>query len=174
VLYSMAVIELAKPGQEATTYELIVTVGNAALLVNGVVSTQLLTPFKGVACNDDDNETGCGDSTVDTDSPSAFKDSGGPWRFTQYCLVLQAISVVSVVVFARFLPRSKQMCHDWKEMGEKMGTSDTRGKVTLAIVTITMLVSQYACHVNGCFRTNKQSIRVVCGCSTELWAPFSC
>lgn len=45
VLYSMAVIELAKPGLEATTYELIITVGNAALLVNGILSTQLLTPM---------------------------------------------------------------------------------------------------------------------------------
>lgn len=46
VLYSMAVIELAKPGQEATTYELIVTVGNSAILLNGILSTQLLTPMK--------------------------------------------------------------------------------------------------------------------------------
>ena len=42
----MAVIELAKPGLEATTYELIITVGNAALLVNGILSTQLLTPLQ--------------------------------------------------------------------------------------------------------------------------------
>jgi hypothetical protein len=137
----MAVIELAKPGQEATTYELIVTVGNAALLVNGVVSTQLLTPFRGVACDDDDNTSGCGDNTVDTDSPSTFKDSGGPWRFTQYTLVLQSISIASVFIFARFLPRSKQMCRDWKEEGERLGTSDLRGKVTLAMVVITLLVS---------------------------------
>jgi hypothetical protein len=30
VLFSLAVIELARPGQEATTYELIITVANSA------------------------------------------------------------------------------------------------------------------------------------------------
>lgn len=136
----MAVIEVAKPGQEATTYELIVTVGNAALLVNGIVSTQLLSAFHGAACDDDDNPGGCGHNTVDTSSPDTFKDSGGPWRYTQYTMVLQSISIVSVLMFARFLPRSKQMCHDWKLEGEKLGTSDFRGKVTLAMVLITLLV----------------------------------
>lgn len=138
----MAVIELAKPGQEATTYELIVTVGNAALMVNGVVSTQLLTPFRGVACNDDDTASGCGSNTVDTDSPETFKDSGGPWRFTQYTMVLQSISVISVFLFTRFLPRSKKMCRDWKELGEQLGTSTRRGQITLAIIVITLLVSE--------------------------------
>ena len=37
----MAVIELAKPGQEAITYELIVSVANAALTVTVVLATQL-------------------------------------------------------------------------------------------------------------------------------------
>jgi hypothetical protein len=50
----MAVIELAKPGQEATTYELIITVANSASLLNGILSTQLLTPmnvrFNDIVC----------------------------------------------------------------------------------------------------------------------------
>ena len=57
VLFSMAVIELAKPGQEAITYELIVSVANAGLTVTVVLATQLLTPFNAVTCsypNDDD------------------------------------------------------------------------------------------------------------------------
>ena len=37
VLYSMAVIELAKPGQEATTYELITTVGKKNYYLSGLV-----------------------------------------------------------------------------------------------------------------------------------------
>ena len=41
VLFSMAVIELAKPGQEAITYELIVSVANSALTVTVVLATQL-------------------------------------------------------------------------------------------------------------------------------------
>jgi hypothetical protein len=62
VLYSMAVIELAKPGQEATTLELIVTAGNAALVFNGIVSTQLLFPTNSVGCSDDDSN--CPSDTV--------------------------------------------------------------------------------------------------------------
>ena len=138
VLYSLAVIELAKPGQEATTYELIVTVGNAAQLVNGVVSTQLLVLFHGVACNDDDSPEGCDSSTVDTTSRDTFNDSGGPWKFTKYTMVLQSISILVVLVFTRFLPRSKQECHDWKKEGDLLGTSDLRGKITLAMVVVTL------------------------------------
>ena len=48
----MAVIELAKPGQEAITYELIVSVANAALTVTVVLATQLLTPFDSVTCTE--------------------------------------------------------------------------------------------------------------------------
>ena len=91
VLYSMAVIELAKPGEseilsliqqtnlsfyelfslhyggmEATTYELIVTVGNAAITLNGVICTQLLYPFKASGCTDDD----CPSDTVQVCSTS--------------------------------------------------------------------------------------------------------
>lgn len=51
VLFSMAVIELAKPGQEAITYELIVSVANAALTVTVVLATQLLAPFHSVTCD---------------------------------------------------------------------------------------------------------------------------
>ena len=47
----MAVIELAKPGQEAITYELIVSVANAALTVTVVLATQLLSPFDSVTCD---------------------------------------------------------------------------------------------------------------------------
>lgn len=41
VLYSMAVIEVSKPGQEATTYELVITVNNAAIALSGVLATQV-------------------------------------------------------------------------------------------------------------------------------------
>ena len=42
VLFSMSVIELSKPGQEATTYELLITVCNASLQFSGIVATQML------------------------------------------------------------------------------------------------------------------------------------
>lgn len=140
----MAVIELAKPGQEATTYELLVTVGNSAILLNGIVSTQLLTAFQGVACTNDD-DAACGSHTVDTSSPDAFKDSDGPARFTRYALVLNSISIVAVCCFVWFLPRNKDECHAWKEEGEKLGTSEKRGRITLALVVIVMVVSWYDC-----------------------------
>ena len=41
VLYSMAVIEISKVGQEATTYELVITVNNAAIALSGVFATQV-------------------------------------------------------------------------------------------------------------------------------------
>lgn len=138
----MAVIELAKPGQEATTYELLVTVGNSAILLNGIISTQLLTAFQGVACGSDDDTATCSSDTVDTSSPQAFKDSDGPARFTRYNLVLNSISIAAVCCFVWFLPRNKDECHEWKEEGERLGTSETRGRVTLAMVVIVMVVSK--------------------------------
>ena len=52
VLYAMAVIELAKPGLEATTYELIITIGNSAMFLNTIIATQMLYPMKTTACLD--------------------------------------------------------------------------------------------------------------------------
>ena len=69
----MAVIELARPGQEATTYELIVTVGNAASVVNGIISTQLLTPMHSVGCDDDSGQ--CSSDTVVVTSKSSYENS---------------------------------------------------------------------------------------------------
>ena len=136
----MAVIELAKPGQEATTYELLVTVGNSAILVNGIIATQMLTAFNGVACGSDDDAATCGSDTVDTRSREDFNNSNGPERFTQYTLVLNAISVGAVLAFVRFLPRNKEECHEWKAEGDRLGTSQLRGWATLAMVVVTLLV----------------------------------
>ena len=121
VLFSMAVIELAKPGQEAITYELIVSVANSALVVNVVVATQLLTPLDAVSCTEggaDDDGT-CARDQVNTYSKSAYDDSHGPRRFTVYTLVVLAISLVSMLFFTPFLPRTKAECAEWKERGEQ-------------------------------------------------------
>ncbi len=137
----MAVIELARPGQEATTYELIVTVGNAALTANGVISTQLLTPMKSVGCDDDYGN--CPSDTVVVTSPSSFDSSDGPNRFTQYTLLLTGISIGACLIFTRFLPSSKDECHEWKMLGERMGTSKKRGimALLLAIITVGVRIS---------------------------------
>ena len=137
----MAVIELAKPGQEATTYELLVTVGNAAILVNGIIATQLLTAFNGIACGSDDDAAECSSNTVDTSCRQAFDNSQGPKRFTHYTLVLNSISIGAVLLVVTFLPRNKEDCHEWKEVGEKLGTSERRGLITLAMVAVTLIVS---------------------------------
>lgn len=134
VLYSMAVIELAKVGQEATTYELIVTVGNAAITANGVVSTQLLYPMKAVACTD----SNCASDTVDVNSVDSYNDSDGPARFTNYTLLLTGISCVASLIFTRFLPASKEECQEWKQKGEEMGQSTTRAKIALFLTVCTV------------------------------------
>jgi hypothetical protein len=95
----MPVIELAIPGLEATTVELISTLGASAHLVqqflfNHIISTQLLS----------DN--------VGYDDDSSFEESNGPQRFTFYTLVLTAISLCATFVFLPFLPASKEECLD--------------------------------------------------------------
>ena len=135
----MAVIELAKPGQEATTYELIVTVGNAAATVNGIISTQLLTPMNSVGCDDDYGN--CPSNTVVVTSKSSFDSSDGPSRFTNYTLLLTGVSIGATLLFTPFLPSSKDECHEWKLIGEEMGSSTTRGYITLAMAVITVGVS---------------------------------
>lgn len=134
VLYSMAVIELAKPGLEATTYELIVTVGNAALMINGIIATQLLVPLKVVGCSDDAGD--CPSDSVDLSSVQAYRDTDGPRRYTNYTLVLLAINMVATIIFVPFLPSSREECQRWQALGEQMGTSKRRGQVTLGISVV--------------------------------------
>lgn len=130
----MAVIELAKPGQEATTYELIITVGNAAILLNGVLSTQLLTPMKAAGCDDDSGN--CGADTVVVTSKQSFNDSDGPARYTNYTLLLTGISILGAIIFTPFLPKSKEECHEWRDLGEKLGTSLMRGKLSMGLAVV--------------------------------------
>lgn len=139
MLYSMAVIELAKPGLEATTYELIVTVGNAALTLNGIISTQLLTPMKSVGCDDDYGD--CASDTVVVTSKESFQNSDGANRFTNYTLLLTAVSLTACYIFTRFLPASKDECREWKLQGEQLGDSTPRGRLALCMAVVVMGVS---------------------------------
>ena len=93
--------------------------GNAALTINGIIGTQLLTPMKAVGCDDDDG--GCSSNTVIVTSKSSFNSSHGPERFTNYTLVLLSLSVGSCLIFTRFLPSSKDECHVWRRQGELEG-----------------------------------------------------
>lgn len=137
VLYSMAVIELAQPGLEATTYELIVTVGNSAQFFNGIVSTQLLTPLKASSCND--GLDACPSNTVVTSSTETYEASDGPNRFTQYTLVITMIGLASCCLFTPFLPASQEQCKAWRKKGDLMGASVLRGKIALTLSAITIL-----------------------------------
>jgi hypothetical protein len=138
----MAVIELAKPGQEATTFELIISVGNAALLMNSVIATQLLTPLKSTACNDE-NQQNCSNDSVNVSSPQAFNATNGPFKYTVYMITLMSISIIACLVFTPFLPRSVEDCHALKERGEKLGQSSKRGYFALFISMATLSVSLF-------------------------------
>lgn len=137
VLYSMAVIELAKPGLESTTYELIITVGNAALLVQSIIATQLLVPLKATGCDDDGH---CPSNTVNTSSLQAFNNSNGPEKYTLYTIILVIISIIATLIFTQFLPNSRNECQEWKVLGNQRGNSEIRGKITLTLAFITISV----------------------------------
>ncbi|CAM9659315.1 unnamed protein product [Ectocarpus fasciculatus] len=132
VLYSMAVIELAHTGLEATTYELMVSVGNASLTVAGILGTQLLWPVNANGCEEDD----CPSNSVDVTSEEAFEASDGPARFTHYQVLLMGISIVANIIFTQFLPTQKDQCEEWKKKGEEMGQSTLRGYVTLTMCVV--------------------------------------
>ncbi len=143
VLFSMAVIELARPGQEATTYEFIITCANAAATINGIISTQMLTPLHSVGCNNDD-ATSCPSDTVDVNGRDSYFASNGPQRFTYYTLTLTAISLTSCFIFTRFLPESKEECHEWKLKGDAMGQSAVRGRVSMVLAVAVIGVSAFS------------------------------
>jgi hypothetical protein len=132
----MAVIELALPGQEATTLEFIVTIGNAAMTVSSIIATQLLTPFDAVGCDDDNGN--CPSNTVVVTDKTSFDNSDGPNRFTNYTLALVTIAISAAFIFTPFLPSSKEECYEWKKKGEEVGSSKTRGYISLVIAFITI------------------------------------
>jgi len=124
----MAVIELAQPGLEATTYELIITVGNACGTINSIIGTQLMAPFKATGCTVEPCDYS---KTTDINSVALYEASDGPARFTKYCIVLIVISVVNVCIWVWYLPSSKQQCKEWKEEGERKGGSVYRGALVV-------------------------------------------
>ena len=133
VLYSIAVIELAAPGAEATTQELIASTANAAYTLNGVLATQLLFPLDALACTDDDGN--CPSNSVEANNKESFEASDGPNRYRNYALILCSIAIAGSIIFVPFLPASREMCYEWKLVGEKEGLSKRRGYIALAMVT---------------------------------------
>ena len=135
----MAVIELAKKGQEAITYELIISIHNAAASLSVAVATQLLTPFDSVVC-----KTGCTVNEVNVTSVASYIASNGPTRFTDYSLFILGINLVSLVMFTSFLPRQKAECHEWRKKGEsgQFFLSATKTGIVSTVVS-TLVIGYY-------------------------------
>jgi hypothetical protein len=131
----MAVIELAKPGQEAVTYELIVSAGNSAGTLNSIIATQLTYPTNSAACTSES----CDSGTVDVTSRSNYFDSDGPSKWTNYTFVVLAINLVSVFIFTQFLPTQKQQCHEWKLQGEAKGEQKLTGFLSITLASIVII-----------------------------------
>jgi hypothetical protein len=127
VLYSLSVIELAKPGIEATTYELIITVGNACITVSGILGTQFLLPTNAVACERATYQECPNDAVSINTGKAGFIGTGGPKKFTQYNLLISFISLVNSWIWVWWLPSSVEECAVWKKKGEENGLSARRG-----------------------------------------------
>jgi len=127
VLMSMAVVELAPKGLEATTYELLVSVANSFITVNVIVTTQLMAPFSLAHVN------------------AANEDQAADDNMARYTYVITGLNVVGVVIFVWFFPANREQCHTWKEHGGH----DWR--VAFAAVTFTFFSFSYAttCSILG-------------------------
>lgn len=139
VLYSLSVIELAKPGIEATTYELIITVGNACLTINGILGTQLLLPMNAIACQEATWGSCPPDSVSINQGTEGYFSTGGPDKFTNYCLLVSGLSLINSCIWVWWLPASVDECADWKRKGEENGLSARRGSVNLAMCLIVII-----------------------------------
>jgi hypothetical protein len=79
VLLSMPVIELASPGQESTTYEMLISVSNASNTLASILSTNLLAPFGVNGCLNA-NYMECPSDSVAITSAEGFEATNGPKR----------------------------------------------------------------------------------------------
>lgn len=119
VVSSLATIEIARPGLEATTYELLVTIHNCALAFNTNIVNTLMPVFN-------INEITGGENGTYTADGGANKDKYNTYM-TQATLVCAGIQICGTLFFMWFLPATKEMCHTWKE--------DTRFHKTWVAVT---------------------------------------
>jgi len=143
VLYSLSVIELAQPGLEATTYELIVTVGNACLTVSTIIGTQMLVPAKAIGCQLADY-TKCPVDSVSITSVNGFVATDGPSRYTDYTWLIFGVNIVNASIWVWFLPRSIAQCAEWKAEGNANGNSKTRG-IIAASMCLAMVTYGFVC-----------------------------
>jgi hypothetical protein len=144
VLFSMAVIELARPGQEAITFELIISVANSASQLSTIIATQLLHPLGATTCSsnyvDDDS---CQSHQVNLNDENTYDETNGPRKFTNYQLVVLSVNIISMFIFTQFLPRQKDECQSWKELGESGKFFLSPSKVGWVSATIAVLILLY-------------------------------
>lgn len=127
VLTSLAVVEISPPGMEATVYEFLTTVHNAAITINGVISSDFIcwVGISGIT-----NET-----TYMADQAHYNKqmDIGSWWAM----LIVAVGSALAYVT----LPKDKDTCHVW--LNKKSWQNGGVGCLNLAIALIPAWWSLY-------------------------------
>jgi hypothetical protein len=145
ILLYMTTIELAYPGLEATTYEILMSLANSVATIKGILSTQLLFAVDANGCvgsssgSSSGSETTCPPNTVDLSSVEAYENTNGPEKFSNYTFLIIGISLVFCFLFTQYLPKSKEECIEWKNKGNEIGKSNLRAKFILIIFTILIL-----------------------------------
>ena len=139
VLYGVTVIEIAKVGQEAITYELIISAHNAASTVSTAIATQFLGVTNSLPCTPSidfpstclnssviGGPTSCASNTVNVNSICTFEGTGGPRKFSDNAWLIFGINIIGLLLFTQYLPSTKAECQEWKEKGETSTGFPTR------------------------------------------------
>jgi len=104
VLSSLATIEIAKPGLEATTYETLITVHNCALAFNTNIVNMFLPAFH------------LNDITHDSyHKASADVRDGFNTNLRNATFTTAAFQLGGTLLFVWFLPSNKEMCARWRD-----------------------------------------------------------
>ena len=78
-----------------------------------------------------------------TDGVVTYLSSDGPYRYTVYVLIIVFIRIVSCLLFTGFLPKDKEECTAWNEIGEKSGGKYVNAVLSLSLIMIFITVINY-------------------------------
>jgi len=108
VLSSLATAEIAPPGLEATVYEALTSIHNAAIALNSNIQNMFIPIFH---LNGINSHTyfPCPPNNPHPDQAKMNQDMANATYFTI------AVSIVSTIVFAFFFPRTKAETREWRE-----------------------------------------------------------
>lgn len=104
VLSSLAVIEIARPGLESTTYEMLTTIHNCAIAFNTNIGNSFLPVFNLNAINHDSYKN----------ATLAQKDEFNSDMFGATMMTFGA-QLGGTLVFMWFLPKDREMCRRWRD-----------------------------------------------------------